>query len=65
MTTVIKSKTLRHCTECDETIRVGEDITRNPDGQWIHHTCHEELNSGNNKKPMSPEDFWNLDDDDD
>ena len=64
MTTSTKSTPILHCPEFDETIRVGVDITKDPEGQWIHHTCYEELGyDDEDKKIARLNEFWNLDDD--
>ncbi|MGI9567806.1 MAG: hypothetical protein ACR2LL_12450 [Nitrosopumilus sp.] len=62
MTTIRKSTTLKHCPECDETIGIGTDITKNLNGEWIHRSCFEELKHEKYKKITGLENFWNLDD---
>ena len=58
---VEKSTSLKHCPECNETIRVDTEIVKSPKGKWIHHTCDKEPGYNKNKR-IELTDFWNLDD---
>jgi hypothetical protein len=41
---IMKAKFKTTCSECNSTIKVGEEIAKTPSGKWVHKYCTPESN---------------------